>query len=456
MHIFVTCFRTALARMRESFLLIPGLELVIALALGIMVPQFEPGLGEYSNPVLDIFSMMPESAQALLAAIAGAMATIAGIVFSITVVTLSVATAQLGPRLLRTFISNSVTKISLGAFVATSLYCLLVLASVSRNGDAVPRLGVMLAVLLTIFDLAMLVYFTHRIATLIQAPNTVRSVAAELDAVMEELYPQPLRNPREHVIGDADIQKQVAALGDGFSQVKARNEGYIQEIEYTHLIRLAAREDVIIHLSCRPGHFLSREAWLAMVWPAERCVERLARRINAAVVYGNRPTPRQDVEAAVQELVEVAVRALSPGINDPFTAIQCIDRLGATLGRLAMREVPSPFLCDENGQLRVITQTVLFSDVLDTAYNPLRQFSKGILPVSIRLLELLGVIARQASRPDDLEAILLQAKMILNAFDLIQGQEARDAADMHERFDRVAGLIRQRRGAEEAPAPVSL
>lgn len=446
--------KKAVARIRERFLLIPGAQLAAAVLLGIFVPMLEPAIAHYQSPWLGQFIMTPESAQALLAAIAGAMITVASIVFSITVVTLSIATAQLGPRLLRTFVANIITQVSLGAFVATSLYCLLILASVSRNGDAVPRLGVMIALGLTIFDLAMLVYFTHRIATLIQAPNIVQAVAADLDESMEELYPIPLCNPLQKVIGDEDIALQVAALGDEYAQIKARKEGYIQDIDYPRLTTLATREDIIIHLSRRPGHFLSRGARLAMVWPAARCNEQIAVKINALFVYGNRPTPRQDVEAAVQELVEVAARALSPGINDPFTAIQCIDRLGATLGRLALREAPNPFLCDQNGQLRVITQTVLFDDVLEAAFDPLRQFARGNLPVSIRLLELLNVIAGQARRPQDLQAILAQANMIIHEFEQIQGQEAHDTQDMHQRFDRVAELIR-RKQSDHTPEPVS-
>ena len=437
-----------LSRLKESFLLIPGVQLFAAVVLGFLVPKLDPGLDERFGDWINLFAMKPDTAQALLAAIAGALTTVASIVFSTTVVTLSIATNQLGPRLLRTFVKSTTTQVSLGAFVATSLYCLLVLAFLQRDGNMAPRLGIILALLFTIIDLGILVYFTHRIATLIQAPNIVQAVAGDLDNVIDKIYPHPIEDPPRPTIHHEDIEDKVATLGDDYANVNANNEGYIQEIEHQRLIALANKHDLVIHLKRRPGHFLSRDAPLALVWPAKACTKKLAGRINRCITYGNRPTPHQDVEAAVQELVEVGVRALSSGINDPLTAIQCVDRLGATLSRFVRRAVPSPFLTDQAGQLREVTQTILFPDIVEAAFNPIRQFGRGDVPVSIRLLEILALIARNAHRQEDLQAIRDQAQRVMDEFKQAKS-ESRDARDMHTRFDELCELVQRRENGHD-------
>jgi len=152
-------------------------------------------------------------------------------------------------------------------------------------------------------------------------------------------------------------------------------------------------------------------------------------------IVGSRRTPRQDVECAVNELVEVAVRALSPGINDPFTAMNCIDRLGASLGRLADREAPSPYLCDEEGRLRVIARSISFADVLSAAFNQIRQFSHGSVAVTIRILESLDSVAQHTHRVEDRVAVVHHAKMTAQNADAFP--EASDRRAVEERFEEL-------------------
>ena len=184
---------------------------------------------------------------------------------------------------------------------------------------------------------------------------------------------------------------------------------------------LAQDHDLILRLKSQPGDFIARDSCLVEVWPGEeKSADQLDReyldaRLNEMFITGARRTPRQDVICAVNELVEVAVRSLSPGINDPFTAINCIDRLRAALGRMAGRELPSGYRCEkESGTLRVIAEPVTFREVLEAAFNQIRQYGRGSVSVTLRLLQAMTAIAESVVREEDREAIQKQAEMIVH------------------------------------------
>jgi uncharacterized membrane protein len=186
----------------------------------------------------------------------------------------------------------------------------------------------------------------------------------------------------------------------------------VQAIDGEGLMQLAMEHDLIVHVKHRPGYFVVQGHALAAVWPGDRLDERLAEAIRDAFLIGAERNLTQDVEFAVDQLVEVAVRALSPGINDPFTAMTCIDRLGEARCRLAERVLPSPFRYDDDGQLRVIAHSFTFADVTGTAFNQIRQYGRGSAAVTIRLLEAIANVATHTSKEEDRAALLQQASMI--------------------------------------------
>ncbi len=349
-----------------------------------------------------------EGATAMLGTIASSMITIAGVVFSMTLVALSLASSQLGPRLLRSFMTDKANQVVLGTFVATFLYSLIVLRAIRRadEGIFVPHLSVAFGVLLAVASLGVLVYFIHHVAVSIQADNVVARIGAELAEGIDRLFPEGIGKSTH---GQADFPE---AFARDSCPIGAAEDGYVQLIDGNALLALAVEEDLVLRVERRPGHFVVKGSPLALAWPGKRVPDRTKAQINAAFVLGSHRTPAQDVEFAVNQLVEIAVRALSPGVNDPFTAVACVDRLGAALSRLAQCEMPSPCRHDGESKLRVVTPATAFPDVADAAFDQVRQYARSSAAVTIRLLETIAVVADFARRSEDRAALRRHAEMI--------------------------------------------
>lgn len=399
-------------RIRSSFWFLPSLMIAgVAAAAFASVALDEAMSDGWENGW--IYTGSPEGASTILSTIAGSMITTAGVVFSITLVALTLASNQFGPRLLRNFRSDTVTQVVMGSLVSTFLYCLLVLRTVRREdaGDFVPHLSVSLAVLFALTSLGVLIYFIHHIAVSIQADEVIARVAAELSRGIDRIFPEK--------IGEGGPQRPGGEPGpplpEGFDleacPVDALEDGYLQMIDPDSMLRLAVQEDALIRVECRPGHYVVAGRPLVQVWPADRVTEHFKTQVHEAFILGSYRTPVQDVEFSIDQLVEVAVRALSPGINDPFTAITCIDRIGSALCRLARREMPSPYRLDEQGRLRVVAPSVTFTAMLDAALNQIRQSARTNAAVTIRVLETIGRISGAALRPDDRASLWRHAEM---------------------------------------------
>ncbi|MFO7705116.1 MAG: DUF2254 domain-containing protein [Halopseudomonas sp.] len=336
-----------------------------------------------------------EGASSLLGAIAGSMITIAGVVFSMTLVALSLASSQLGPRLLRNFMRDTKTQMVLGTFVATFLYCLLVLRTIRRAEEIlfVPHLSVALGVLLAVVSVGVLIYFIHHVSVAIQANEIVARVGKELIEEIERLFPQSTGQGTSRTA----MEPPDAGFLDRFDRearpVGSAGDGYLQFVDGDALMALAMQADVVIRLVRRPGHYVVATRPLALVWPGNRVTDQLTDRVNAAFALGNQRTSGQDIEFAVNQLVEIAIRALSLGVNDPFTAMTCVDHLGSALSLLAGRDMPSPYRHDSQDQLRVITPVFRFPDVTDAAFNQIRQYGGSSTAVTIRLLETIAEVA---------------------------------------------------------------
>jgi uncharacterized membrane protein len=194
--------------------------------------------------------------------------------------------------------------------------------------------------------------------------------------------------------------------------VHATRDGYVQLIDTDVLMELATEHDLVIRVDRRPGHYVSEGHVVLHGWPPERLDEEVVAKLLGTVVTGNQRTSVQDLQFGIDQLVEIAVRALSPGINDPFTAISCVDRLGSTLIRLCRQEMPPSYRVDAKGQLRVVVHPVTFADFADAAFNQIRQYARESAAVTLRLLETIAVVGESARRPGDREALLRHAEMI--------------------------------------------
>ena len=404
-------------RLRSGFWFVPGLMTIAAIALAFVAVALDESVAVADWMVEQSWAYTggAEGASLVLSTIAGSMITIAGVVFSMTLVALSLASSQLGPRLLRNFMRDTRNQVMLGTFIATFLYCLLVLRSIRHAGEVVfvPHLSVTIGVLLAIVSLGVLIYFIHHVSVSIQADEVVARVSAELIDQIDRLFPE---STGQGVRLPADIPASAGlpgAFGLEARPVGSVEDGYLQSIDLHALMELAKDEDALIRLERRPGQYVVMGCPLVRVWPGDRVTETLEQRINSAFVLGHQRTAAQDIEFPIHQLVEIAVRALSPGINDPFTAITCVDRLGSALHRLAQREMPSPLHIDEQERLRVVVPATTFPEIVSTSFAPIRQSARSSAIVTIRLLESIAVIAGAVHRSNDRAALRHQAEMIV-------------------------------------------
>ena len=353
-----------------------------------------------------VYAGGPEGARAVLSTIAGSMITVAGVTFSITIVALALASQQFGPRLLRSFLRDLGNQVVLGTFVSTYIYCLLVLRTVRGNDAAqfVPHLAVTVGVLLAVLSLGVLIFFIHHVSTSIQASQIIANVAGDLERAVVRLFPE--------MIGDAGAggTASVTALPDGFDRgaqaVAADSGGYVQAIDEDALLTLAIERDVVLRIDAEPGRFARHGTALVSVWPTTSVDHALCESARSAFIIGSARTPTQDIRFYVEQLVELAVRALSPGINDPGTARMCLDRLGQTLCQMARRQVPASRRHDAGGRLRVVTCPVSFANMAATAFDEIRRHGRSSVSVTVHLLEIIRDVAACVTRETD-RAVLL-------------------------------------------------
>lgn len=387
-----------------------------------------------------IYSGGADGASTVLSTMAGSIMTVAGIAYSITIAALVLASTQFGPRLLRNFMRDTVNQVVLGAFVGTFLYCILVLRTVRNEPDGgmlVPHLAVSIAIILTISCLLLLIYFFHHVASSIQATAIIADVARELHHTIDRLFPY-------HVGHNAPQDQSEPALPNDFQEraiaVRAHKYGYVQAINLNRLFTLAMRDNCIIKLGFRPGDFVTQEEPLLWVYPHSTTPQALqvladhSDKLRRAFIIGEGRTPVQDVEFGVNQLVEVACRALSPGINDPFTAIACLDHLGSALTHLAQVPLPDAYRYDDSGQLRLVTERINFAGLADAAFNMIRQYGRDSAAVTIRLLETLTRIAPHAHNDEVRRALLEHGEMVQRDC-RAELPDANDRSDVKERFD---------------------
>jgi uncharacterized membrane protein len=424
-------------RLRESYWFLPALMTALAVALSTATIAVDVRFAERGpGGLVWVYAGGPDGARAVLATVAASMITVTALVFSITIVALSFASSQLGPRLLVSFMRDTGNQLVLGTFVATFLYCLLVLRTVQSGPGApfVPHLSVTVAVALTVASLGVLVYFIHHVAVGIQADAVIATVSRDLEQAIDALFPEMLgREPPEPARPGDELPADFEIAS---RPVVAPGTGYIRAIDGARLLRVASDRDLLVSLARRPGHFVTADLELARVWPADRVDEAVVHEIARTAILGDRRTLEQDVEFAVNQLVEVALRALSPGVNDPFTALTCVDRLGAALARLAGRVMPSRYRYDESGTLRIVTGEVSFAGVVDAAFDQIRQAARANVAVTVRLLETIGAVLIGVRREGDAAALLRQAAMIWRAAEAAVSEPG-DRAAIEERYGKV-------------------
>lgn len=407
--------------LRNSYWFTPGLMMLGAIALSSLTLSLDDRWGLEAIREVEwlyrwIYTGGPDGAADVLSVIASSMITVAGVVFSITIVALTLASSQFGPRVLANFMADRANQLVLGTFVATFIYSLLILRTLRGDtapGDTlVPYISVTVSLILALAGLSVLIFFIHHVSISIQAPHLIAVIASELRHAAKAFPPR--------AEAEAATARGERTGGDGFAArgdpapIPATSTGYVEAIDYDGVADTAAEHDIFVEIEHRPGDFMVRGRPFAQAWPAERVTEEIVGEIAGMVATGSRRTAIQDVEFPIAQLVEVAVRALSPGINDPFTAMNCIDQLSAGLCDLAGRELPKSRFDDGAGATRVmLAQPVTFEGAVRAAFDQIRQNSAHHAAVYIRVLEAIATVLGGVEYVERVDTLVLQADLVL-------------------------------------------
>ena len=427
--------------LRTTLWVVPSLLVVVSFLL--FVATFEIDVAAYHGHLTLPVWIRTGSADAerqVLIAIAAAVITVIGVVFSITILALTLASQQFGPRMMRNFVRDIGSQVTLGIFVGTFVYSVLGLVSInSLSSTFVPHLSTSVAEGLLLVDLGVLIYFIHHIAKSIQLPEVIAGIADDLMRSIDAEFPDTVGSddlslPRR---AGKSVPELLTLIDEGGAVVRSQVSGYIQYVGYAQLIAIATRSDAVIRLEHRPGHYLATGRPLAIVWP-QTAAPDVARALSKAHVTGPHRTLVQDPVFAIDQLVEIAIRALSSTVNDTFTALTCIDWLSAGLGRVSGRVLDEGVYRDSSGKVRLIEFDPSYARMVNRAFDKIRQSARGMPAVLIRLIDSVGSIILDTTSPEQRTVLRRQADMVLRLAEE-SVTEPNDLEEIRFRYRRIPG-----------------
>lgn len=394
------------SRLNSSYWFVPLIVTLGGVGAALLVLDARVELPERGRLAV-LLPSSAEGARALLSAVIGAMITAISVTFSVTIVALTVAAQHFGPRVLNNFVRQTGAQVVLGTFMATFAYSVLVLGAVPDTAADVdvPELAVAGAVVLVVISIGALIYHAHHVSTSLQIGEIAADIAADFrDAITRlEEHQEETDAPEPADIPDAPQRA---------SAIPSLEAGYVQRIDYAPIVEAAAARDAVIWMRRETGAFVVAGAPLALVHPAAACDAEVMHAVRHACVVGRDRTLWQDPEFALKQLVEIALRALSPAVNEPFTATTCIDRLTEGLAALASAPTPRVSWPDAAGRPRVFAQPQDFSTLLHAAFDPIRIFAGPNPAVYTRLFESIAELVLMAKREADRIALRDLAEVI--------------------------------------------
>ncbi|MBD8876611.1 DUF2254 domain-containing protein [Roseibium polysiphoniae] len=370
-----------LQKLFRGFLFIPVLlALSGAIMALIAIWADRSGVIEPGSALSSFLDISTDGARSVLSTIAGAMMSVISLVYSLTLVVFTLAAGNIGPRLLETFANNRVNQITIGLLGATFLYALIVLYVVGE--ETVPHISVAVAITLAVISFFWLVYFVNDVSRRIMVDNEIGRTQKSLRAAIDLL----LRSEPEENADDRKVIPETAG-----TEVTSSASGYVTAINGKRLMELAEENDGFIEVLVQPGSYVIEGMAILRLYQGGREIDPETLRTVFQTRYAR--APEGDIQFSIHLNVEIALRALSPGINDAYTAISAIDHLSASLGRIVQRGAPTAIIRDKQDTPRVWLSILSVSDILDAALNPLRQASCGNVLVSERLIQALGRMA---------------------------------------------------------------
>jgi uncharacterized membrane protein len=380
---------------RDSLWFVPAL---ITFGLGglavLLVTRGDNLLGDMdASDVWWLFGGGAEGATSVLGSISGSIITVTGVVFSVTIIALQLASSQFTPRVLRQFMADRSNQVVLGVLIGTFTYTLLVQRTVrAGEGDEefVPAVAVTVAVALALASIALLIYYINHSARSIQASRIIDAAATDTRRAIHRTFPERLDEPAP----DTPLLPAVTEAEP--HAVRAQGTGYLQAVDRTALRRTAAEAGLVIRLETEIGAHVLRGQVIMSVWPGRDPGEETRDRLCSTLVLGMERTPHQDVKHGVTELMDIALKAMSPSINDPTTAVNSVHRMSEVLLELAWRRGGDDVTCDDEGRPLVVFRRPSLEDTVGLAFNQIRHYAAGNPTFAIMLLETLAELAALA------------------------------------------------------------
>lgn len=387
--------------LRSSFWFLPGLIVLASLALAAGVVALDRQLGDLPDdrwPLL--FTADADGARELLAVIAGSMMTVAGVVFSITIVALAQAATQYTSRVLRNFMRDRGNQVVLGVFLGVFAYCLAVLRTITTNGEDggfVPSLAVVGGLVLALVAVAFLVFFIHHVAASIQSGAITRGITSDTLHTIDLVFPDALEGDEGEPLRDAEPPLR-------WHPVPAPEMGYIESVDYAALLEFARQHGVVVRMERSVGDFVSPDRPIASISGREPPDADAAAHLAGLFAVDSYRTIEQDVAFGIRQLVDVALKALSPGINDTTTAVTSLDYLSVILQRLAGRRIV-PFPLRDGDMLRVLPMGPGFERLLALAFDQILENAHGNTTVLLRMLQAIGQVRDGTRSPQRLRML---------------------------------------------------
>jgi uncharacterized membrane protein len=402
--------RSALYALRGGFLIRPLAIALVLGAAGAVLSSLEESISEISSwipTVLFPSQQDPGVAQIILSSIATSIMTVVSIVFAILLMTLTLASTQFSPRILVSFVRDRTTQWTLGVFLGTFSYCMAALpAARALPHPFVPAATVSGAMLLALGCVAWLIYFIHHVSQSISVNHIVDRIARETELVIDEYMPYAGSPFRLDDFEDVSLSEPGAA-------VLSRQSGYIRYIDINRLITLAREYGIRVRLERRVGHFVPAGVPIIWVSKPERASPVRELHLLAALDLGPTRTMQQDVEFGIIQIVDIALRAMSPAINDPSTAISCVDQLSRIIIYWLRREQPKTRYYAPPHVLRLVVPWITFRGLLNTAFDQVRHYATADLAVSLRLIRALHDIASATTRSDEQKLLVELAQRVI-------------------------------------------
>lgn len=387
-------FAVVVDALRATFGFPAALAMALGLIAGLAIPELDRWLGVHVP--LFVFATQ-EAARGMLETVATVTVAVAGLSFSVTIVAFTLSSNQLSPRVLRSFRRDLISQLTLAAFLGTFIYCLAALARLGALGaDRVPSLSISLAVVLALASFALFAGFIGHITNMLQPSSIIASILTEASAE-DRRYPAEI-GAEPQAPAQARTAADAAQAGAG-ETVRSEGEGFLMAIRGGRIVELAAEADGFVRQQAEIGDYVLPGESLAEVWgPSEDATADLAKQVEAEFELGRQRTVPQDPRFPIRQLADVALKGLSPGINDPTTAQNAVEAMTARLIRIATTDVPSPVRLDEQGEPRFLAQSPDFDDLVAAGFSQVRVFAASDPTFLTRLQELLASLRQVAER----------------------------------------------------------